>query len=312
MQSSNLILSPGYLIRDSANFRFAEGGLKAKFMKNLREVSAEEFGRFDSVQTDRRIEISGRLWSGFENFAALFPSTMLTPTVGGKLVPGSDKAITINGQDGSRFIAHRTALTEFTNMKLSVEEELWSADVKFVALLKTGQVPTDATAYYTESTSQSYTAPSFPKSSFLAPVVTAAWGTRTGFTSIAARKGWEIGGKFEIDWEPCYVDGYGTLDGIIKGFEGSAKGMPIGPTLAQILSNMGTNTVLGALESANSDDLVLTASGLAITLPSAFIADDDGFNWSKKNHRIGDITWRTTVPFSSGVPQARMAVGNGS
>ena len=310
MNSASLIFGTGYMVRNSANYRFGEGGIKVKFMKKFREVSAEEFGRFDSTQVDRQVEISGRLWSGYENLSELFPSTMLVPTIGTALFGTSDVPATINGQDGSRLLVKRTMFTEFTNLELATDKELWSADVKLLGLLASGSAPTTSNAYFVYSDANSYTAPSFTKSNFLAPRITAAWGTRTGFTSFAFRKGCVVAGKYELDPEPCYQDGYGTLDMAVTGFEGTCKGTPIGPTLAQVLAQYGMGSAFGALESAaNTDDLVLTASGLAISLYSSFLDQNDAIAWARKNNRVGDFTWRTTVPFSSGAPTARAAVG---
>jgi len=312
MQRSNLIIGPGYATRNGFNFRYDDGGARVKFMKKFREVSAEEFGRFDSTQYDRQIEISIKLWSGYENLAALFPSSMLTPTIGGRIMPsGSDVPFTFNAQDGGRVVVANTAITAFTNLTLSTEKNLWSADLKSIGLLKSGALPTDANAYFTESTGNSYAAPSFTKSNFLAPAPVVSWGARAGFTSMAMRKGLAIDGKFEINWEPGFVDGYGTLDGVIDGFEASAKGQPIGPTLAQYLNGLGYGTAFGALQStANTDDLVITASGLAITLPQSFIEDaGDGIAYARKTQRLPETTWRTTVPFSAGAPAARAAIG---
>ena len=310
MNSSNIIIGPGYLTRNSANFRFGDGGIKTKFIKKYREVSAEEFGRFDSTQTDRWLEISGKLWSGFENLGELFPATMLTPAIGSKLFGAIDVPATLNGQDGSRIVPKRTMFTEFTNLELAVDKELFSADVKLLCLLASGSTPTTANAYYTYTEGNSYTAPAFDKTKFLAPHVSAAWGSaRTGLTSFVFRKGCSISGKYDLDPEPCYVDGYGTVDTIVNGFEGSCKGTPVGPTLLQLIAQMGMGSDLGKLESvANTDDLVLTASGLAISLYGAFIEQNDAFNWARKANRIGDLTWRTTVPFSAGAPTARAAV----
>jgi hypothetical protein len=315
MNSSNIIIGPGYLSRNGANYRFNEGGLKVKFMRKWREVSAEEFGRFDSTQTDRSVEITGKLWSGYENLGELFPATMLTPVIGSTLFGIADKLATINGQDGSRLLVARTMFTEFTNLDLSVEKELWSADIKLIGLLASGSTPTDApnaatgAPYFVESEGNAYAPPAFNKSAFRAPIITAAWGTRPGFTSFVPRKGVALAGKYALDPEPCYVNGYGTLDMIVDGFEGEAKMTPIGPTLAQILANCGMGGALGALQStANTDNLVLTASGLAITLFAAFLGDHDAVAWARKNNRIGDWTWRSTVPFAAGLPTARAAI----
>lgn len=310
MNSDNLILGPGYLNWNSANFRFAEGGLRVKLIKNQREVSAEEFGRFDTVQTDRRYEISGRLWSGWENLSSLYPAAVLTPVIGTKLFGTTDVPATLNGQDGSRFVGHRMKVTSLASITPGVESELFAADVVFTGLLKsTATSPADANGYFTESTGQAYTAPAFVPGNFRAPVISGAWSGKTGFTAFNFRKPPQIDFKLALDYEPCYVDGYGTLDAILDGFEGSCKGMPIVPTLAQALTQQNfQGQALGVLQSTVAADLVISGASFSTTLYSAFIADGDGMAWARKNHRIGDLTWRTTVPFSAGLPTARMAV----
>ena len=285
--------------------------MKSKFMKNFREVTAEEFGRFDSVQTDRRIVTSGRLWSGYENLSLMFPSAAFSPVIGGKLFGTGNLALVNNGQDGSRFTGVNTQLTKMANMQLAVESELWSADVEFTSLLLSGGSPGTASDYYTYSTGNSYSAPAFSKTNFRAPVLSAAWaGTLVNSgTSLAAftfRKGAAIDWKWDLDFEPAYVDGYGTLDALIQGFEASCKGTPIGAIEVDVASAMLPAQALGLLEGSNgAGDLTLTFGANSIVLKQAFVAEHEGFAWSRKNNRIGDLTWRTTVPFSTGAPTAR-------
>jgi hypothetical protein len=313
MNSSNIIVGPGYSTWNSGNFRFGDGGIKAKFVKNLREVSSEEFGRFDSIQTKRRVSVTGKLWSGWENLSLIFPSAAFSPTIGGKLFGTSNLPLVINGQDGSRLTVVNTQITKLANLMLSVEKELFSADIEFTGLLKSGFTPDQAGAYYTYSTGNSYAAPSFSKANFRAPVLSAAWAgtlvnSGTSFGSFNFKNGAGLDYKWDLDYEPCYVDGFGEVDAIVNGFEGSCKGTPIGVIEADAASALLPAQALGLLESINGGDLTLTFGSNSATLKQAFVAENDGFAWSRKNNRIGDLTWRTTVPFTSGAPVARAAV----
>ncbi len=313
MNSASIIIGPGYATWNSGNFRFGDGGIKAKFVKKYREVSAEEFGRFDSVQTGRMIEVTGKLWSGYENLSLVIPASATTPAIGGKLFGTSALPLIINGADGSRLTVLNAQVTKLANLTLSVEKELWSGDITFTGLLVPGDTPGTAGAYYTYSISNAYSAPSFTKTNFRAPVVSGAWaGTLTNAgTSFAAfnfHKGVVIDWKWGLDFEPCTVDGYGALDAIVENFEASAKGTPIGVLEADTAAAMAPAQALGILESTNGGDLTLTFGVNSVTLKSAFIAENDGFAWSRKNNRIGDLTWRTTVPFTAGAPTARAAV----
>lgn len=312
MNSASIIIGPGYATWNSGNFRFGDGGIKAKFVKKYREVSAEEFGRFDSVQTGRMIQVTGKLWSGYENLALVIPSAATSPTIGSKLFGTSGLALVVNGQDGSRLTVLNAQITKLANLTLSVDKELWSGDITFTGLLVAGDTPASSGGYYTYSISNSYSAPSFTKSNFRAPVVSGAWAgtltnSGTSFAAFSFKNGVAVDWKWDLDFEPCTVDGFGAVDAIINGFEASAKGTPIGVLEVDTAAAMAPAQALGILESTNGGDLTLTFGANSVTLKQAFVAENDGFSWSRKNNRIGDLTWRTTVPFSAGAPTARAA-----
>jgi hypothetical protein len=313
INSSSIIIGPGYSTWNGGNFRFGDGGVKAKFLKNLREISAEEFGRFDSIQTKRRITVSARLWSGWENLSLIMPSAAFNPTIGGKLFGTGNLPLVIAGQDGSLLTVVNVQITKLANLMLSVEKELFSADIEFTGLLKSGYTPNQAGAYYTYTTGNSYNAPAFNKTNFRAPVLSAAWaGTLmnggASLSSFSFKNGAAIDFKFELDYEPCDVDGYGEVDAIVNGFEGSCKGTPIGALEADIASALLPAQNLGLLEGSNgAGNLTLTFGSNSLILYQCFVAENDGFAWARKNNRIGEITFRTTVPFSAGAMTARAA-----
>lgn len=313
MNSSNILIGPGYMSWNGGYFRFMEPGIRARFIKNLMAVSADEFGKFDRTQTKRRITISGRLWSGWENLPLLFPSAAFNPVIGGKLFGTANLPAVINGADGSRLTVVNTQITKLANLMLSVEKPLFGADVQFTGLLLSGGNPGTVGDYYTYSTGNSYQAPAFNKANFRAPVLSAAWGGTlvNGGTSFAAfnfKGGAAIDWEWGLDFEPCDVDGYGEVDAIITDFAGTCKGTPIGVIEADAASAMLPAQALGLLESLLGGDLSLTFGSNSVILKEAIISDHAGFAWSKKNNRIGDMTWLSTVPFTDGVPGERASV----
>lgn len=310
MNSSNILVGPGYATWNSGNFRFGDGGIKAKFVKNYREISAEEFGRFDTVQTGRLIEVTGRLWSGWENLSLILPSSALTPIIGSKVFGATAKPLVVAGQDGSKLTVKNAQITQLANLMLSVNQELFSADVKFTGLLNPGDTPDTADAYYTYAIGQAYAAPQFDKTKFRAPVISAGWAgtlsnSGTSFAAFNFKNGVAIDWKYDLDFEPCTVDGFGAVDAILNSFEASAKGTPVGPLEADVASALMPARALGILESVNGGDLTLTFGANSVVLKQAFVSENDGFAWARKNNRIGDLTWRTTVPFTTGAPTAR-------
>ncbi|HEV2691941.1 MAG TPA: hypothetical protein VG347_03520 [Verrucomicrobiae bacterium] len=310
INSSNIKIGPGYKTWSGGTFRFNDGGIRTKFVVGSREVSAEEFGRFDTVDTDRRIVTTGKLWSGYENLSLVLPGVAFNPVIGGQLYGIANLAGVINGQDGSRLTTMNEQITKLANMELAVEKDLWSADIEFTSLLKAGMTPDQAGAYYTYTTGNAYNAPVFNKSNFRAPILNAGWnGTLsnngTSFGAFVFRKGLQLEWKWDLDWEPCYVDGYGTLDAIINGFEVSAKGTPIGVLEADAAASLIPAQALGTLRSGNAGDLTLTFGSNTIIGKQMYVASNDGFAWARKTNRISDLTLRSTVPFSAGVPIAR-------
>ena len=313
MNSSNILIGPGYTTWNSGNFRHGEGGAKAKFIKKFREVSAEEFGRFDSVDTGRMIEVTMKIWSGWENLSLMLPSGALTPTIGSKIFGVTAKPLVMNGQDGSRLTVVNAQITGLANLMLSVEKDLWSADLKFTGLLLPGNTPDQAGSYYTYSISNSYSAPTFTKSNFRAPIVSGGWAgtltnSGTSFSAFNFKNGVAVDWKYDLDFEPCTVDGFGATDAILNGFEASAKGTPIGVLEVDVAAALAPARALGILESTNAGDLTLTFGSNSVVLKQAFIESNEGFAWARKANRIGDLTWRSTVPFTSGAPVARAAV----
>jgi len=307
-----ILLGPGFLTWDGAIFRFGEGGIRAQFLNDLREISAEEFGRFDSVQTGRSVKITGKLWSGWENLSLVLPSSAFNPTIGGQIFSGANLPAVIHGQDGSQLTVYNVQITKLANLMLSVGKELWSADIEFTGLVKSGSTPDQAGAYYAYTIGNAYAPPAFVKSNFRAPIISATWaGTLTnGGTSFGAfswKNGAAVDWKWDLDLEPCKVDGYGAVNAVITGFEGSCKGTPIGVLEADAATGLLPAQALGVLLSTNAGDLVNTFGANYVTLKQAFMSNHEGFAWSVKNNRIGDLTFRTTVPFVAGNDTARAA-----
>lgn len=286
----------GYISYNSGTFRLGAGGVRAQLVKDGREVNTSEFGALDRVATDKMVRITGNLWAAWENLSALFPSGILTPVIGSALFgTAADIALTINGANGDRLVVHNVKLTKLPNLFLGVNNDLFSGEFEFTGLLRKTYLPSDADAYYTWSTGETYSPPAFSKSNFKAPVITAAWGAKTGFTSFFGRQGWNIEWALSLNNDLTKIDGHGTLDYQIVDFIARARCLPVGPTVAQMNSQAYFDQALGALESGNAADLALTASGLSVTLKNAIIANPHAIQFDRQLDRIGEVTWESTA-----------------
>src|SRR5262249_31780024 len=154
----------------------------------------------------------------------------------------------------------------------------------------------------------SFTDSGFAMTNFKSKAWTGAWGSRTGFTTILTQDGWTV--DFEVATADDMVDGIGVVDQFIETFWAKASCIPIGPSEAQIESNLtfqGSGSDVGASIDASTDDLVLSDGTSTLTLKAAALLET-GLVWGPGKKRFGATVWETTRGFSSGVPQALASV----
>lgn len=323
----DLIFGSGYVTHNSGQFRFAEGGISAKFKVSERDTTLDEFGRFDAVHTDRMVVVSGKLWAGWENLALIFPSYFVAPVVGSRLkaVSAADLPLQINGANGDRMIVHNAMLTKMGNLFLGVNEDFFTADVEWTGLLRKDYDPSEASAYFTLTSAESYPTPdALVRGNFRAPVVKATWtggtagNTKPGkfATGFMTNKGWRLDFNPELSNEATKVDGLGTLNYTIKDFSATAKAMPIGPTLAEISAELRVQEfALGARTSVNAADLLLSVANVATETPDLHISlfncaiqsEGSGFDFAREKNRIAEVTWKT-LPDQTDPAAARVSV----
>ncbi len=304
---SSLARGPAIVTYNSGTF-FTRGDVVPRHAPAWDDVVTSMYGRVDRSKKDLIIKISLPLWSSLDNLAILFPPAVMTPLAGTSVFGASDLGLVIHARNGDQITYVNTALTKLSNLHLGTDNELWSADAEFTALIANGANPEDAGAYYTMAT-PTYTDTAFAKTNFSRVRWTGAWGTVPGFTTIVSQKG------FSIDWDlklsPIYVEGYGTRDMTVVDMVATCKCIPVGPTIAQLeAAAQALGTAMGSLLSAvpaTLSDLTLTGGAHSVILKSAAIIEH-GYAFGQDPLRLGEFTWSTTRGFSVGVPAAVAAV----
>lgn len=293
--------SPAKFTFGGATF-YPREAVEVDYSPEFDRIVAAIHGRIDDSKKDVKIPVRARLWGAYENLSVLFPSTVLTPTMGLSLC--ADSALVITAKNNDRLTLHNAFLTKLTNLYLGIDKDVWAADVEFMALIKSGANPEDAAAYYTRDTT-SYADTTFAKTNFIRQRYSLAWGSKTGFTSFEMREGVNVSWTLDVQYD--YSSNYGTDNAYIGegGLIGEVTGIPAGPTLAQQDTQSRTQgSNLGALGGANSADLVVTGpSGASITLKNAFMfKHSEAFDIKKL--RAQEIGFRTTTAFSAGTAAA--------
>jgi hypothetical protein len=265
-------------------------------------VPTSMFGQVDKMLKDRVYKVALRLWGAWENLATIFPSYAMAPQAGTSIFGTTDSPLVILARNGDQITYANAQITKLAALYLGVDSELFAADVEFTAILKNSANPEDAGAYYTLLSGQTYADSAFAKTNYKRVRFSAAWGALTGFTSFSAQKGFQV--AFDLDAVPVPCDGLGTVDYTVGNniMQGTVKGIPIGPTLAQIEAQTSSqNDALGTLLSNQAADLTLTGSGMSIVAKGAAIIEN-GYAFGIEPLRFGEITWGTTLGFTAGVP----------
>lgn len=307
---STLSRGPGYVTYGGVNLE-SRTDLKIPRGTDWKDVITSMFGRVDRVRTGYMIKLPLTLWGAWENLSVIFPSFIMAPATGTNIYGATNSPLVILGTNNDQITLVNAQITKLANLFLGVENDLFAADVEFTALIGrdgSGNLLTPETASsYTTLATGSYVAATeaFSKANFKRRRFLGAWGAITGFTAMAPQKGVAI--SWDAKLSPVPVDGYGIVDMSVTDLVGSAKCIPLGPTLAQIKTNSQEETAFGTLGSAIAADLVWTGNGGApvVTLKNAHMTDSETM-FGPDPLRVGEVTWKTTTGFTAG---ARNATG---
>jgi hypothetical protein len=266
------------------------------------DIGSSMYGVDDRFKADLVIKIPLVLYGNWDALPLLFPSYALNPIPGTSLYGNVDVPLTLQGRNNDQIIYTNAQLTKLGELYLGVDEELWAAAVEFTAILGNGLNPEAAGAYFTRGTN-AYADGAFSRANFSKARFQASWTGIGGFGSIYAQKGFRVAWK--LDAKPFTCDGYGTVDFTVgeKTNVGSVKCIPIGPTGAQIDTQMQISQPHGQRQSQAAADLVIASNAHTITLKNAALASHS-VAWGAEPLRVNETMWETTRGFAAGVPAA--------
>lgn len=306
---ASLTRGPAYVTWNGFNM-FTEDDIVVKMAAEWRDVNTSMFGRIDRARKDVVLKIPVKLWGAWENVSALFPAIYQTCNVGASVfgnAGAADLPLIIQAKNNDKVTFYNAMITKMADLRLGVDSNIFEASVEFTAIIADGANPEDAAAYYLlGSAAYSDATAAFAKTNFKAVRWSGVWGALAGFGAIATQDGFHV--SWNVNLQPQMADGIGTVDYTVGDVFGVVKCIPIGPTLAQIDTNLALRTKAhGTLLSANvaSSDLVLNddPGSVVITMKEARITESD-WVFSKEKLRNGELTWETTRGFTAGAPTA--------
>lgn len=295
---ANLVKGP-CKITWASNTIFSVGDVSIEIVKERVDIESSAHGIVDEVLVDAMVRVRFTPVSKWAYNSLLYPH--LNPTIGARIFGDSDTALVITARDGSVYTILAAAITRMPSLSLNVRNNVFG-EVEFTGVRANGMDGSDADSLLT-ITSTTYADTTFAASDLVRQNWTGAWGSVTGFTAIQPKEGWSV--DFELGLSPDTVDGIGTVDMSIQSLKVMAKCIPIGPTAAQLLTNLRImGTAIGTRQSANAADLTISGeSAGGIVLNQAQLVEA-GYVFGNQPLRNGEIGFVTTIEQTTGVNQA--------
>ena len=305
-----LVQGPAKVVRGSG-ILFSQDDIAVNIVRNTFDVATDGHGKIEERESDLTVECTftpdGR-WDAATR-ALLWPYASTLP--GTSLFGSSDTPLTLNAADGALHTLVASALTRMPNIVLSSVQTM-IGQCQFMGVRSNDTDWSDTDSLYTTATGALFTDATFaPTTMIKTQDYTGVWGAVTGFGGIQTEAGWTI--EFDLQIAPRSVDALGIVDYRFQSLGVMARCVPIGPTPAQILTQLkiqGTGAVRGRSLAYNTlpstaDDLVITGAdgSTIITLKQAGLKTA-GFRFGATVLRENEIGFVAAKPFASGVPGA--------
>lgn len=304
-----LTRSPGKITFGGQTF-YLRDNIKVTPEPKWEAIMSSLHGRVNYTKSDLVVKITAPVFGEYNTSkaAVMYPSAFTTPTPGASLC--SDAALVVQAKNDDRITFHNAFVSGVPNIYLGIDKDLWASDIEFTALIKGGANSEDAAAYWTRDTN-SYTDTGFALTNFKRQRYSLAWGSIANWTSFELHEGVNLG--IDIDVQYDISANHGTVNAYVgeNGLIARCSGIPLNSlanldTLARdqgnALGSIGTGTA-----GTHSADLVITGSGVSITLKNAFM-EKRFENFGIKPLRMGEVGWISTSGFTTGTRAAEIVI----
>ena len=293
---TSIISGPAKIVYNSVSF-WSKGDVTLKVINDRFNIDTAHFGKVDERFSGRRIEVQFEPSGAFTDTVAAVLWPYASTSVGTSVFTSSDKALEIFGRDGRKITLHCAAVTTMPQIRLAVNQTI-CGPVTFTGIVKNNTDPTNAAAYYTEAAVTYPGDTGFDVAEILTKHCTATWG---GFgSSFLTEAGWTI--DFNLQLSPQNVDGLGVVDMTFQELEVTASCIPVGPSVAEILSAVCPASALGS-SVATLDDLYIVGADVgdpSIALTKAAVVES-GLMFGNTAKRVSETKWIATRDVGSAI-----------
>lgn len=300
MAAPTVIQGPAY-VKQGSKVWYTEGTVRINYQMRTWNPRSAAFGPLGPRMRNRVVTVSFKpvgmvtaatatanyLIHNPANVGASILSTddlVVAPLVGNK--------ITFNGRAG---------ISRMPNLKLCALATVWDGDMEFTVLGDSAVEPTTAAYWQTIAATTADT--SFDETQIISPRYTAAWGvTYTGIEP--DENGFVIEPQQENKELVSANDG--VSDVILAGVGVRCRFRPLSLSeteMAAMIALQGATARLPGAIVGQTDSLVITGTGLAVTLPRMG-PTDAGLHYAVGEWRQGEVVFENKIGFTVGVPSA--------
>lgn len=271
------------------------------------EPSTSRFGplgpRVKSLPVGRvSFKPSGMVTSGA--MAKAFPYT--PASVGQSIFGAVDKTLVIHTLAGKVYTFQKAAVSKTPGLVLAADKTVFDGSIEFMVLGKTNTDPA-AAGTFVAITTVAYSDVTFDETKVITPGYSAAWGAVV--TNVESLDGFRVACPIRI--QEMSVNRFGVIGAYLAGIgPAECRFTPAGMTEADWLTLANpdnTAVVLPGQQSGSANDLVITGTGLVVTLPAAAcVASKLGYGSAKE--RLGEVVFHNKMVFTAGVPALPLTI----
>lgn len=306
---ANHIAGPAIVTFDSQVW-YSEGDIEVDISQAEWEPQTSRFGgigpRIQSLPVARvSFKPDGQVTAG--RAAKAFPYGLAD--VGKSVFGAADKTLVIHTLAGQIYTFGKAALVGTPTLVLAADKTFFDGQLQFMCIGKTNVDPTTADAVL-DITAGAFTDASFDETDVLTPGYTAAYGVGAGLTAMESLDGFRL--ECPIRVQELSVNRFGVVGAYLTGIgPATCRFTPAGMTESTWLTLVnwdGASVRLpGTATGAGTTDLVITGTGLTVTLPKAGVqAGKLAYGVAKE--RLGEVVFHNRAVFTAGVPGSLLTI----
>lgn len=298
---AKLIAGPAIVTYNGVTW-YSKDDIAVRIVRETWDVATSRHGRIDQRMKSISAEITFTPSGQVDQIAGLLPYG--PDDIGANIFPTVDLPLVIHSIAGTKYTFARAAQIGLPSLTLAATNTALGA-VTFLCLLKSNTAPTTDDSFL-KIEAAAFSDATFDETEILSPGYTASYGV--SFTALESQDGFSI--EFGMDIVRDYVDRIGLVGARLKSLTAAARFKPTGITEAEyhtLCVHDGTGALVPGESLAKADtDLVITGTGLAVTIYKAGLATD-ALAFGDAN-RLGELVFTSRRSWTAGAADPLWAI----